>query len=88
MPNPNPPWMTSLNGKIMAKPIIRIFNPTSLSVGWDWHGVGYGEIVIDAKPEHLEIYNNNLSKEEVRQILHAFVDYAVDLDNFVENRHD
>lgn len=73
---------------MVDKPIIRIFTPSTLSIGWDWRNVGYGEITIDSRTNQIEIFNNNLTKDEVRLILHRFVDYAIDHGVFVENRND
>ena len=73
---------------MVDKPVIRIFTPSTLSIGWDWRNVGYGEITINSRTNEIEIYNNNLTKDEVRKILHRFVDYAIDNGIFVEHRDD
>ena len=73
---------------MVDKPVIRIFTPSTLSIGWDWRNVGYGEITINSRTNEIEIYNNNLTKDEVRKILHRFVDYAIDNGTFVEHRDD
>lgn len=69
-------------------PVIRCFTPSMLSVGWDWRDVGYGEIIVNTKHDQIEISNNNLTKDEVKLILHRFVEYVVDNGTFIENRND
>ena len=73
---------------MVDKPVIRIFTPSTLSIGWDWRNVGYGEITIDSRANKIEVYNNNLTKDEVRKILHRFVDYGIDNGTFMEHRDD
>mgnify|MGYP006988471419 CR=1 FL=1 len=81
------------NGKIMKnlnKEQIKISThlPFSVSFYWDWDNKGYGELTIDSlyQGKEIEIWNGNLEPEEVRMILHKFIDHVVDRAEFRERR--
>lgn len=55
---------------------------------WDWNQKGYGELSIDIIDGNIIIWNENLSKEEVRQLLYSFSDHIIEHGNFKEFRED
>jgi len=60
--------------------------PFNISLLWDWKDRGYGEIEVFSTyaGRELSIWNGNLEPEEVRMILHRFVDHIVDRAEFRE----
>jgi hypothetical protein len=69
------------------------YTPGSFVVGWDWKNFGYGEITVKidqnlTQGNTIEVWNDNLTKEEVREILLAYVDHIIDHGIFKEFRQD
>lgn len=55
---------------------------------WDWNNVGYGELTIDIFSGKVEVWNENLSREEVRELLISYVDHIIKHGEFKEFRED
>jgi len=74
----------------MNQPEALLYHPTKLYIPWQWKGFSEGEIaiVIKNRGQEIEIWNENLSKEEVEEILLAFVRKVMSQGKMMEYRKD
>lgn len=73
-----------------TSPVVLPYQTTKISIPWSWRNVGDGEIIIEIKNrgQEIEIWNENLSREEVKKILFAFVDKVMTQGKMMEYRKD
>lgn len=69
---------------------IHSYYPGVFIFGWDWNRRGYGEISINLTEggKRIEIWNDNLNKEEVKILLYEYVNYLIEHGEFKEFRKD
>ena len=69
---------------------IHSYYPGVFIFGWDWNRRGYGEISINLTEggKRIEIWNDNLNKEEVKILLYEYVNYLIEHGEFKEFRND
>ena len=72
-----------------STPSINFVSPQFFQIIWDGKNKGYGQIDIHIKEKGLiEIWNDNLTKEEISSILHEFVNQIVEKGKLMEYRND
>lgn len=73
-----------------TEPEALLYNPLTLNIPWQWTDVGYGEIaiLIRDRGKKIEIWNDNLTKEEVEKVLLAFVRKVMYNGKIMESRAD
>lgn len=69
---------------------IHSYYPGVFIFGWDWNRRGYGEISVNLTEggKRIEIWNDNLNKEEVKILLYEYVNYLIEHGEFKEFRND
>ena len=59
-------------------PSIQLHSKMSGSFNWCWDGCGFGQLYFYKTGNKVNISNEGMSKENVRKLMHAFVDKIVD----------
>lgn len=69
---------------------IHSYYPGVFIFGWDWNQKGYGEFSVNLTEggKRIEIWNDNLNKEEVKILLYEYVNYLIEHGEFKEFRKD
>jgi len=63
-------------------PIVTCLHSTRLYFDWGWKACGYGQLSFDLENGKITCANEAMSKEAVRTLMRAYVDYLVDNSEF------